>query len=80
MQPASPMAPPWMVASEQKATDVAPSMRPIAASIPESSSSVMSSTVPGSNSWPSRVSGLRGSSALSTTTLGDAAIVMPARS
>ncbi len=81
LQPASPIAPPWMVASEQNATDVAPSIRPIAASIPESSSSVMSSTVPGSKSIPSRVSGLRGSSALSTTTFGVvAATLMPARS
>ena len=52
LQPASPIAPPWIVASEQNATDVAPSMRPIAASMPESSSAVMSSTVPASNSWP----------------------------
>src|SRR5215207_8916256 len=53
-----------MVASEQKATEVAPSMRPIAASMPESSSGVISSTDPGSKSWASRAAGLRGSSAL----------------
>ena len=41
-----------MVASEQKAVVAAPSMRPMAASMPESSSSVSSSTVPGVEELP----------------------------
>jgi len=72
------MAPPWMVASEQNATEVAPSIRPMAASMPESSSGVISSTVPGSNSCCSRPSGLRGSSALAATTFGASAVVLTA--
>ena len=55
LQPASPIAPPWMVASEQKATDVraldAADARRACRSRPPA---VISSTVPGSNSCRSR--------------------------
>ena len=50
------------VASEQKATTRVPSTVPTAASMPESSSGVISSRVPSSRSAVSRCTGLRGSS------------------
>ena len=56
-----PIAPPITVASEQKATTRQPLMVPTAASIPESSSGVISSTDPGSSRARSRKLGLRGS-------------------
>src|SRR5690242_12794446 len=55
------MAPPMVVASEQNATTGEPSTLPIAASIPESSSGVISSRVPSSKSAVSRLTGFRGS-------------------
>src|SRR5688572_7727872 len=55
------MAPPMTVASLQKATTAVPSTRPVAASMPESSSGVRSSSVPSSNRAVSRWTGLRGS-------------------
>src|SRR6188472_3161779 len=51
-----------VVASEQNATTGEPSTLPTAASIPESSSGVISSSVPSSRSAVSRCTGLRGSS------------------
>ena len=56
-----PMAPPITVASEQKATTRQPLIMPTAASIPESSSAVISSTEPASSNAASRALGLRGS-------------------
>src|SRR5688572_27894117 len=56
------MAPPITVASEQKATTRVPSTAPTAASMPESSSAVISSRVPSSSRAVSRCTGLRGSS------------------
>src|SRR6478735_2312535 len=56
------MAPPMTVASEQNATARVPSTLPIAASMPESSSGVISSRLPSSKSAVSRCTGLRGSS------------------
>ena len=53
-QPWTPMAPPITVASEQKATTRQPSMVPTAASMPESSSGVISSSEPSSSSACSR--------------------------
>src|SRR6187551_2524435 len=50
------------VASEQKATTRVPPTAPTAASMPESSSGVISSRVPSSRSAVSRCTGLRGSS------------------
>ena len=50
------------VASEQKATTRLPLIVPTAASMPESSSGVINSTEPSSNSAWSRKLGLRGSS------------------
>ena len=67
-QPSMPMAPPITVASEQKATTRQPLIVPTAASIPESSSGVISSTEPGSSSACSRKFGLRGSCSRGTFT------------
>ena len=61
-QPCMPMAPPITVASEQKATTREPLMVPTAASMPESSSGVISSTEPSSSRAARRWFGLRGSS------------------
>ena len=51
-----------VVASEQNATTGEPSTLPTAASIPESSSGVISSSEPSSKSAVSRLTGWRGSS------------------
>ena len=48
LQPSTPIAPPWMVASEQKVTTRVPLTVPTAARKPESSTGVMCSTVPSS--------------------------------
>ena len=65
-QPSMPIAPPWIVASEQKATTRAPSAVPVAARKPESSSWLSSSRDPSSKNAASLVLGLRGSLTRST--------------
>ena len=61
LQPADPMAPPWIDGSEANATARVPSTRPAPASIPLSSSAVMMVNEPGSNRAAIRTLGLRGS-------------------
>ena len=83
LQPASPIAPPWMVASEQNATDVRaldPADRGEHAGVVLRGDEL--DACPRRRACPSRVSGLRGSSALSTTTFAGSVAVtlMPTRS
>src|ERR1700690_878809 len=66
VHPAMPMAPPWIVGSQAKATAVVPSIRPTPTRTPLSSSGVMVSRVPSSNKAVSRARGERGSSAVSS--------------
>src|SRR3954452_20789538 len=79
-QPVGPMAPPITVASEQKATTRVPSTAPTAASMPESSSGVISSRLPSSKSAVSRWTGLRGSASLGSFAGLVAVAVMSGRS
>ena len=64
-----PIAPPITVGSEQNATTRQPLTVPTAASIPESSSGVISSNDPSSSSLRSRRLGLRGSCSRGILTL-----------
>ena len=78
-QPSTPMAPPITVASEQKATTRQPLTVPTAASMPESSSGVISSTEPGSSRACSRKCGLRGSCSRGTLTFAGGRAAAPMR-
>ena len=66
VQPAMPIAPPWIVGSHANATAAVPSIRPTPTSTPLSSSAVIVSRVPSSNNAVSRARGERGSSAVSS--------------
>ena len=72
MQPSWPIAPPITVASEQKATVWVPSTVPTAASMPLSSSGLISSRLPSSKKAANRVFGLRGSSSRGSFSLAGA--------
>src|SRR5665213_1263914 len=66
VHPAMPIAPPWIVGSQAKATAVVPSIRPTPTRTPLSSSGVIVSRVPSSNKAVSRARGERESSAVSS--------------